>query len=63
MLGPRAVGKTSLLVSLYDQFQDVVGATALELSTSDHATRTIERFQRSNMAVGSVQNRPGYIGA
>jgi hypothetical protein len=33
------------------------------MADSDHATRTIERFQRSNMAVGSVQNRPGYIGA
>jgi len=33
------------------------------MADSDHATRTIERYQRSNMAVGSVQNRPGYIGA
>jgi len=40
MLGPRGVGKTSLLVSLYDQFHEVVGSTPLELTTSDHATRT-----------------------
>ena len=41
MLGPRGAGKTSLLVSLYDQFQDVVGDTPLELSTEDAVTRSV----------------------
>jgi hypothetical protein len=47
MLGARGSGKTSLLVSLYDQFQDVIGTTPLELSTSDHSTRaTLQGYRQ-----------------
>ncbi|GAA4254226.1 TRAFAC clade GTPase domain-containing protein [Dactylosporangium darangshiense] len=64
MLGPRGAGKTSLLVSLYDQFQDVVGATALELSTSDHATRTTLQGYRQELRqfAQGVQRQKGIEG-
>jgi len=48
MLGPRGVGKTSLLVSLYDQFQGVVGAGRLEMTASDATTRTeLQNYRES----------------
>jgi hypothetical protein len=65
MLGPRGAGKTSLLVSLYDQFQDVVGATPLEMSTSDHATRTTLEHYRQELRTFAqgVQRDPGIAGS
>jgi hypothetical protein len=74
MLGPRGAGKTSLLVSLYDQFQQVVGSTPLEMSTSDRATRiTLQGYrqdlrdfargvQRSQGIEGSVMIREYLFG-
>jgi hypothetical protein len=61
MLGPRGAGKTSLLVSLYDQFQEVVGSTPLEMSASDPVTRNdleVYREQLREFAKG-VQRDPG----
>ncbi|ROO52317.1 hypothetical protein EDC02_7239 [Micromonospora sp. Llam0] len=49
MLGPRGVGKTSLLVSLYDQFQDVVGTSQLEMSVTDPATRATLQGYREDL--------------
>jgi Double-GTPase 2 len=64
MLGPRGAGKTSLLVSLYDQFQQVVGSTPLELSTNDHATRTtLQQYRQDLRAFAQgVQRDPGIAG-
>ncbi|WP_431896738.1 TRAFAC clade GTPase domain-containing protein [Micromonospora haikouensis] len=58
MLGPSGVGKTSMLASLYDQFPEVVGESALELTVTDGRTRSdlqqyrveLERFARGGPA-------------
>jgi hypothetical protein len=65
MLGPRGAGKTSLLVSLYDQFQEVVGSTPLEMTTSDHATRTTLEYYRQDLRefAKGVQRDPGIQGS
>lgn len=73
MLGPRGVGKTSLLASLYDQFPSVVGESALELSVTDGTTRSLlqgyredlRRFARGGPArdrgVGGTTNLRQYL--
>jgi GTPase SAR1 family protein len=65
MLGPRGAGKTSLLVSLYDQFQEVVGSTPLEMSTNDATTRTILDQYRQELRefAHGVQRDPGVAGS
>jgi hypothetical protein len=49
MLGPRAVGKTSLLASLYDQFPTVVGDTSLALSAKHAQTRNVLQEYREDL--------------
>lgn len=48
MLGPRAVGKTSLLVSLYDQFQTVAGGQ-LALTPANLTTRAEMQSYRESL--------------
>jgi len=48
MLGPRGVGKTSLLVSLYDQFQAVAGGR-LALTPADLTTRVEMQAYRESL--------------
>jgi hypothetical protein len=64
MLGPRGAGKTSLLTSLFDQFQAVIGTTPLELFARNHATQTtleIYRQELHEFARGVLRD-PGIAG-
>ncbi|MEV6848319.1 hypothetical protein [Actinoplanes sp. NPDC051411] len=64
MLGPRGVGKTSLLVSLYDQFQGVAGSGGLVMTASDATTRAELQSYRESLrrfAMG-VTRDPGIGG-
>jgi hypothetical protein len=57
MIGPRGVGKTSLLASLYDQFQAVCGEANLVM-TADEDTRGVLQRYREQLAEFS-SGRPG----
>jgi hypothetical protein len=48
MIGPRGVGKTSLLASLYDQFQAVCGEANLVM-TADEDTRGVLQHYREQL--------------
>jgi double-GTPase-like protein len=66
MLGPRGVGKTSLLASLYDQFSTVVGESPLELSISDSKTRNLLQAYREDLrrfARGGSARDAGIVGS
>ena len=65
MLGPRGVGKTSLLASLYDQFPSVVGDSGLELSLKHKETRSRLQEYREELkrfAAGGPARDPGIAG-
>ena len=65
MLGPRGVGKTSLLASLYDQFPTVVGDSGLELSLKHKETRSRLQEYREELkrfAAGGPTRDPGIAG-
>lgn len=57
MIGPRGVGKTSLLASLYDQFQAVCGEANLVM-TADEDTRGVLQHYREQLD-GFASGRPG----
>ena len=64
MLGPRGVGKTSLLASLYDQFQAVSGQASLVM-TADEDTRSVlqeYREQLREFARGGPDRKSGIEG-
>lgn len=66
MLGPRGVGKTSLLASLYDRFPTVVGESGLELTLTDKTTRTLMQDYREELrrfAAGGPARDPGIAGS
>jgi hypothetical protein len=45
MIGPRGVGKTSLLASLYDQFQVVIGPANLALSARGTTGAVLQQYR------------------
>jgi Double-GTPase 2 len=57
MIGPRGVGKTSLLASLYDQFQAVCGEANLVM-TADEDTRGVLQHYREQLNE-FASGRPG----
>lgn len=62
MVGPRGVGKTSLLAALYDQFQTVVGQTNLALSAVGTTRGLLQRY-RDQLTVFAMGRRdPGLEG-
>jgi Double-GTPase 2 len=66
MLGPRGVGKTSLLASLYDRFPAVVGDSGLELMLTDKTTRSLVQDYRQELrrfAAGGPARDPGIAGS
>lgn len=66
MLGPRGVGKTSLLASLYDQFPSVVGDSGLELTLKHKETRSRLQEYREELkrfAAGGPARDPGIAGS
>lgn len=42
MLGPRGVGKTSLLTAMYEQFESTIGRTNLELSPDEESSAILQ---------------------
>jgi hypothetical protein len=62
VVGPRGVGKTSLLAALYDQFQAVIGQTNLALSAVGTTKGLLQRY-RDQLAVFAMGRRdPGLEG-
>ncbi|WP_231867034.1 hypothetical protein [Anabaena sp. 4-3] len=56
MLGSSGVGKSSLLAAIYDQFDQVIGKTNLQIKPTDDATRVImdARLQELKSLVGNT---------
>ncbi len=42
MLGPRGVGKTTLLTALYEQFESNIGSTNLQLTPDDESSAILQ---------------------
>ena len=42
MLGPRGVGKTSLLTAMYEQFEDTIGQTDLQLTPDEESNAILQ---------------------
>ncbi|MGI0482966.1 hypothetical protein ACN4EE_19550 [Geminocystis sp. CENA526] len=55
MLGHSGVGKTSLLCAMYDQFDQIIGKTNLQL-TPDHDTKTILDQRLKQLKESAQQN-------
>jgi GTPase SAR1 family protein len=64
MLGSSGVGKTSLLSAIYDQFDQIIGQTNLQLTPDDNSTTILEhRLTELKSLVGnSIRARGGIQG-
>ncbi len=65
MLGPSGVGKTTLLTAVYDQFEDNIGSTNLELKADEESVGIINDnlvALRSLTNVYEAKGRVGIIG-
>jgi hypothetical protein len=64
MLGPRGVGKTSLLASLYDQFQLVSGQANLMMLADGETRQVLQEYreQLKEFARGGSQRNAGVAG-
>lgn len=64
MLGCIGVGKTSLLAAIYDQFDQVIGKTNLQIQPTDDASRIIieQRLEELKSLVGNtIRVRDGIL--
>lgn len=64
MIGPRGVGKTSVLASLYDQFAVVVGQTNLELRALGGTRGLLQQYREElgDFALGTRDSGEGISG-
>src|SRR5436853_4574686 len=64
MLGSSGVGKTSLLAAIYDQFDQIIGQTNLQLTPDDNSRTILEnRLTELKSLVGnSIRARGGIQG-
>jgi GTPase SAR1 family protein len=64
MIGPRGVGKTSLLASLYDQFPKVVGQQQLQLRAVGRTRELLQQYREEleMFARGTRHSGPGIAG-
>lgn len=64
MLGPNGVGKTSLLAAIYDQFDQVIGYTDLQLTAENESRKILEDrlAELKNLVGDKIRVRGGVPG-